>query len=764
MDEDLYDEFGNYIGPQLADSDEEEFEAADLVEDEARYEDHAMVAREAEGEVEMEEEEQRIVLHEHKKYYPEAEEVFPGVRTVVLDEDAQPLEVPIIQPIKTKCFSVLEKEVPRLNYSTEFMAVLMNNPQLIRNVAVIGQLHHGKTCFVDTLVETTHEQPWAPHKLVRYTDSRKDEQERELSIKATPISLVLESLRSKSYVINVLDCPGHVNFSDEVTAALRAVDAVVLVVDAVEGVMSNTERLLKHALQENLPVSVVINKIDRLILELKLPPQDAYYKLVHTLEEVNNIIATNTSIHAEEVLRVSPELGNVCFASSMHGWSFTLPSFAEIYASTSKQLDSGELATRLWGDWYFDEEGRRFTSDKAAAGGAPRTFVQFVLEPIYKIYSHVLSEDPEDLVPFLKTLNIKLRHQELHLDPKPLLRTVLRKFFGPPRGFVTMVVDHAPSAAEGAAEKVRLNYTGDLTSPLAVAMMRSDPEGPLMVNVVKQYNTPDGAQFLALGRVMSGVLRVGKQVKVLGESYSEDDDEDMAIVEVTSLSIPGARFSIDIDKATPGNWVLIGGVDAPIKKTATITGTDVHEVAIFRPLVFNTVPVMKVAVEPLNPSELPKMVEALRRVNKTYPIVVTKVEESGEHVIIGTGELYLDCIMHDLRHLFSDIEVKISDPVVTFTETVVETSAMACYSDTPNKKNRLTMIAEPVISLCFLLCGLAAIVELLLMTLRCCSDGVQLEDGLAEDIEQGVVDINWDNRTIGAFFQEKYNWDLLSAR
>ena len=96
--------------------------------------------------------------------------------------------------------------------------------------------------------------------------------------------------------------------------------------------------------------------------------------------------------------------------------------------------------------------------------------------------------------------------------------------------------------------------------------------------------------------------------------------------------------------------------------------------------------VLKIAVEPVNPSELPKMLDGLRKINKTYPLIETRVEESGEHVVIGTGELYLDCALHDVRKMFAEVEIKVSDPVVRFCETVVETSALKCYAETPNKK------------------------------------------------------------------------------
>ena len=110
------------------------------------------------------------------------------------------------------------------------------------------------------------------------------------------------------------------------------------------------------------------------------------------------------------------------------------------------------------------------------------------------------------------------------------------------------------------------------------------------------------------------------------------------------------------------------------------------------------------------------------------------MEESGEHVILGTGELYLDCIMHDLRHLHANLEVKVADPVVAFCETVRETSSLRCFSETPNKKNQIHMIAEP------------------------------LEAGLAGDIEAGAVSTDWDRRAVGDFFHSKYGWDLLTAR
>lgn len=148
-----------------------------------------------------------------------------------------------------------------------------------------------------------------------------------------------------------------------------------------------------------------------------------------------------------------------------------------------------------------------------------------------------------------------------------------------------------------------------------------------------------------------------------------------------------SRYTVPVDRAPAGSLILLSGVDASISKTATIVGKDIEDdLYIFSPIKHFNQSILKVAVEPVAPSELPKMLDGLRKVNKSYPLLVTKVEESGEHIILGTGELYMDCVLHDLRRLFSEIEIKVSDPVTKFCETVVETSALKCYAETPNKK------------------------------------------------------------------------------
>ncbi|XP_020226251.1 110 kDa U5 small nuclear ribonucleoprotein component CLO [Cajanus cajan] len=743
MDDSLYDEFGNYIGPEIESDQDSDRDSDPDAEDTAADPDDEAAQSDGEGPNNgwlttiSNDMENQVVLAEDKKYYPTAEEVYgEDVETLVMDEDEQPLEQPIIKPVRSIKFEVGVKDSSTY-VSSQFLLGLMSNPTLVRNVALVGHLQHGKTVFMDMLVEQTHHMSTfdaQSEKHMRYTDTRIDEQERRISIKAVPMSLVLEDSNSKSYLCNIMDTPGHVNFSDEMTASLRLADGAVLIVDAAEGVMVNTERAIRHAIQERLPIVVVINKVDRLITELKLPPKDAYHKLRHTLEVINTHISAASSI-AGDVQVVDPVVGNVCFASATAGWSFTLQSFAKLYGKLHGiPLEANKFASRLWGDYYFHPDTRAFKKKPPASGGE-RSFVEFVLEPLYKIYSQVIGEHKKSVETTLAELGVTLSNAAYRLNVRPLLRLACSSVFGPASGFTDMLVQHIPSPREAAIKKVDHIYTGPKDSSIYKAMSQCDSYGPLMVNVTKLYPKSDCSVFDAFGRVYSGKIQTGQTVRVLGEGYSPDDEEDMTVKEVTKLWVYQARDRMPVAEAPPGSWVLIEGVDASIMKTATLCNVDYDEdVYIFRPLLFNTLSVVKTATEPLNPSELPKMVEGLRKISKSYPLAVTKVEESGEHTILGTGELYLDSIMKDLRELYSEVEVKVADPVVSFCETVVESSSMKCFAETPNKKNKITMIAEP------------------------------LERGLAEDIENGVVSTDWNRKKLGEFFQTKYDWDLLAAR
>ncbi|SGY25731.1 BQ5605_C018g08661 [Microbotryum silenes-dioicae] len=791
----LHYEFGNYIGADLDSGSESGSDAAPLHDDDEHLPPHSTEATTSAPLKPYDEDEHEplpamevddipssnaVILHDDKTYYPSASAIYgEGVETMVQEEDAQPLSKPIIEPIKIRNFRAGTTEGPERRWDDDFMLMLASNADMIRNVAVVGHLHHGKTSLIDMLVTESHKIDIEADRPLRFTDTHSLAEARNISIKSSPVSLVLPNSRGKHYLVNLIDTPGHVNFIDEVASGIRIADAAVVVVDAVEGVMLTTTTAVQHLVAAGVPItcvvrvqikvdllterklthpktglhSLVVNKVDRLILELRLPPADAYFKLKQTIEEVNTVIS---EINPDPKLRVSPELGNVSFASAQMGWCFTLKSFAKLYAdtygpfaskSTAREesfdpsrppqipFDMDQFAARLWGNIYFDPETRKFHR-QAGRGESRRAFEYFILEPLYKLYSQVLGEDVETLKATLKGLGIVLKEAVYKMDVRPLLRMVMSQFFGKSTGLVDMLVDHVPSPIEGARLKVETTYTGSIESTLAKAMLTCDPKGPLAIQIVKLYPTPDASEFRAFGRIMSGTVTSGMEVKVLGEGYSPEDEEDMVTQKVSGVYVCESRYDIPVDGLPAGNFVLLSGVDHSITKTATLVEADSNddEVRIFAPIKHLTQSVLKIAVEPMVPSELPKMLDGLRKINKTYPLIETRVEESGEHILLGTGELYLDCVMHDLRKIFAEIDIKVSDPLVKFCETVVETSALKCYADTPNKKNKITMIAEP------------------------------LEKGIAEDIESGRVSIRMPPKQLGAHFQKEYGWDLLASR
>lgn len=196
-----------------------------------------------------------IVLYEDKKYYPEMQEVYPDAETMIEQEDQMAITEPIIKPVAQNTHDMFERINPGLNYDFQFYKDLSKNPKSIRNVAFLGHLHSGKTGFCDILVEQSMDRKFHPKLTKRYTDTRKDEQERLISIKSTPLSFLLQNSREKSYIFNMMDTPGHTNFFDEVAAGIRLSDGAVLVVDVIEGLMIGTEKIIEYLVHQQMPVS-----------------------------------------------------------------------------------------------------------------------------------------------------------------------------------------------------------------------------------------------------------------------------------------------------------------------------------------------------------------------------------------------------------------------------------------------------------------------------------------------------------------------------
>ncbi|MCQ2816374.1 MAG: 116 kDa U5 small nuclear ribonucleoprotein component [archaeon] len=752
MDEKNYDEFGHYIGPELPeinsdDYDEDSNENSSQIDQNENQNENINPNEQNVPNSEMVIEENQnlfskisaensyaVTLHEDKKFYPSADEVFPGVENLVMEEDSQPITEPIIPPPKKNTFDLYEKEIPTTSFNFDFLSSLMNYPSLIRNIAVAGSLHHGKTSLMDLFIQITHlnknsivknnkcnnpymnkevtynDTAFTPNifKEEKYLDNRTDEQKRKISIKSSPISLILENSKGKSFLFNFIDTPGHSNFFDEVQSAFRLCDGVLIIVDVLEGITKQTEKIIQLAIKENLDIILVLNKIDRLILELKLPPNDAYFKIKNTIDDFNNVL-TNFSflaVEKENIKFVHPSKGNVIFASTLYGVCFTLQSFASMLyqlKSNSKFdylfADYNKFSRYLYGDIYFNSTNRTFSKTNTS-NEQKRTFVAFILEPIYKIFGLSLTEDKENLKDILSELGIGLKDSEYKMDPKPLLKTISYKFLGHYSSLVDSCIEHIIDSNEGNKIKVRTLYTGNKNTSIYKQISKCEEKGPLLCVVYKLYHNEDHSSFYLFGRILSGNINEGDKLKIMGENYNLIEKEDMTIQKLSHIYINQTKYKIKISKVPLGNFVLIEGIDISMSKNLTITKGEennsiLNELEIFRPILFDY-SYFKVSVEPLNPSDLPKMLEGLRKINKSYPAAKTKVEESGENIILGTGELYMDSILFDLRNIYSEIEIKVSDPVVVFAETVSETSAFKSNVLSRNEKNSISMIAEPI--------------------------------------------------------------------
>jgi elongation factor 2 len=199
----------------------------------------------------------------------------------------------------------------------------MGNKEAIRNIGIIAHIDHGKTTLADSLLAGAGMLSPSMAGTARVLDYLEEEQKRKITIKTANISLLYKTLAG-NYIINLVDTPGHVDFTGKVTRALRAIDGAVVVVDAVEEIMAQTEIVTRQALEERVRPVLFINKVDRLITELQLNAEMIQKKLDHLISRFNDLIEVYGEAPYKDQWKISPRAGNVAFGAALHGWGFTL--------------------------------------------------------------------------------------------------------------------------------------------------------------------------------------------------------------------------------------------------------------------------------------------------------------------------------------------------------------------------------------------------------------------------------------------------------
>lgn len=206
----------------------------------------------------------------------------------------------------------------------EEIVKLMNTTEIVRNASIIAHVDHGKTTLSDSLLANAGiiSEKTAGQKL--FLDSWELEQKRQMTVFASNISLS-HTYKDKDYLINLIDTPGHIDFSGAVTRSLRAVDGALVVVDAVEGPMTQTETVLMQALRERVMPILFINKVDRLIKEIRLTPEEIQRKFAKVILRINNLIEKHAPPEHKQDWKVTVEDGRVGFGSALHKWGLNLP-------------------------------------------------------------------------------------------------------------------------------------------------------------------------------------------------------------------------------------------------------------------------------------------------------------------------------------------------------------------------------------------------------------------------------------------------------
>jgi len=632
-----------------------------------------------------------------------------------------------------------------VNFTVDEIRGIMDKKHNIRNMSVIAHVDHGKSTLTDSLLAKAGIIASAKAGETRATDTRKDEQERCITIKSTAISMYFEmedkdlsfvkqekEKDCKGFLINLIDSPGHVDFSSEVTAALRVTDGALVVVDCVSGVCVQTETVLRQAIAERIRPVLFMNKMDRALLELQLDQEDLFLTFQRVVENVNVIIATYADDDGPMgIVRVDPCNGSVGFGSGLHGWAFTLKQFSEMYAAKFG-VDVDKLMKKLWGENFFNPKTKKWAKTKDENN--VRSFNMYILDPIYKVFDAIMNFKKDVTDKLLDKLDIKskMKHEDLQLEGKPLMKVVMRTWLPAGDAMFLMICIHLPSPVTAQKYRTEMLYEGPSDDVVANAMKTCDPEGPLMMYISKMVPTSDKGRFYAFGRVFSGKIATGLKCRIMGPNYIPGKKEDLNEKAIQRTILMMGRYIEAIEDVPCGNICGLVGVDQFLVKTGTITTfKEAHNLKVMK---FSVSPVVRVAVEPKNAQDLPKLVEGLKRLAKSDPMVQCMIEESGEHIIAGAGELHLEICLKDLEEDHAQIPLKKSDPVVSYRETVTEESSMMCLSKSPNKHNRLFMRAVP------------------------------MPDGLAEDIDNGEVSNKQDFKIRGRYLADKYEYDITEAR
>ncbi|RLG98687.1 elongation factor EF-2, partial [Candidatus Bathyarchaeota archaeon] len=536
--------------------------------------------------------------------------------------------------------------MPKFRHTSEILK-LMGKKEDIRNIGIIAHIDHGKTTMTDSLLAEAGLLSPKIAGEARALDYLEEEQKRGITIKTANISL-LHEIEGRPYVINLIDTPGHVDFTGKVTRALRAIDGCVVVVDAVEEVMVQTETVTRQALNERVRPVLFINKVDRLIRELKLSPEETQKKLARIIRDFNNLIELYGEPEFKDKWKVDPAKGTVAFGSALHRWGFTVD------IAQKKGIKFKDIV-----DAYRKDEWKAL----------------------------------QQLLP-------------LHV------------------AILDMVVKNLPNPIEAQRYRVPKVWKGDINSEVGQAMLNCDDNGPTVMCITMAQMDPH-AGLVATGRLFSGSIREGDQVYLVGARKE---------YRVQQVSMYMGAFREVVDEIVAGNIAALLGLDLARAGETLVDASHKEGMIPFERIKYVSEPVITIALEPKNPMDLPRLVDAMHRLSIEDPNLVTTInKETGEYLLSGMGELHLEIAVKFLREYGGGLNIVTSQPIVVYRESV-QTQGIVAMAKSPNKHNRFWIQVEP------------------------------LDEKVIQMIEKGEIAEDMGRKEIGNILYRECGWPVEEAR
>ena len=542
----------------------------------------------------------------------------------------------------------------------------MHDPSRVKNLCVLAHVDHGKTTLCDYLISSSGVIAPGLAGELRFMDSRPDEQEKKITVKTSVISLAHEGS-----IFNVVDSPGHFDFTSEVSVALRLAEAAFVVIDVVDGVTSQTEYLIRNAFAEEIRMCVVFSKIDLLLTVLYMTPREIEERFAEILARCNAImadllLADQCPGESTDEAHFAPEHGNVLFTSAKWGIGFSIDDMAEMYHR--KHGWKVETARRtLWGPFVFDGAKQRILKRKASNIDCPTMFEEFVAQPLHD-FVHAFS-DKTASSEALERLFLGKRDDLIGASIESAM-----KAWSPLNAALMRTIQRVfPSAADAPHAKICNTApleTNDLTSvatdedDMRSVLAACSQESPLTIAFIAKVASTSLAHrpYVGVCKVYSGALKLGQSL------YIETGDGQTLMGSVDYLGLFQGFEIISVQRAGAGNICAVGGdFISDVIKFGTLSSQalprPLRPMRIFYPSVFRT------AVRPKDLRDLHALRQALRTLNALDLQLEVTVDDDGEFVLGTAGVVHTERCITDLRAMAA-VEVEASEPIIRMHEAI----------------------------------------------------------------------------------------------